>query len=152
MSTAQLTLAATATRDNARKALIERIKEIMLPGARALAATRTATSDYWISREVDLSSKAPFGSRTELIWRDQGTENAYSRRAPWDYERKSPTYSTQVIVSDDATPGQLAELARVAAILTADLVRDAELVTAAQVAALESETAALDAIASEVQS
>jgi len=148
MTTAQTTLAATAARDAAFRAAIDRIASIMLPGAEALAGTRSPSSGYWIEREHDLSSRAPFHGRTLLMWRDAELDGG-SRRAPFDNERRRRTYSVQVIVPDDISPAVLTELARVAAILTEEIVREAQLLTAAQVAALDSERQALDAVALE---
>lgn len=137
-TTDQHTLAAYATRTEARKAAIARIEALMLPGARALAGTRTPTSKYWIERGRDLSASAPFApAQVTLLWHDQGT-NVYSSSAPWDDE--SPTYSARVTVPADMGPEVLAELARLAQIYTAEIVRECESITAQQVHALDVES------------
>jgi len=49
--------------DHARNAALERIKNVMMAGAVALAGTRSETSTYWIEREFP----GPDGVR--MIWR-----------------------------------------------------------------------------------
>lgn len=143
MTTNQTTLAANLRRSEALAAAIGRIEEIMLPGALALAGTRTAESPYWLDHDCDLSGRAPFIGRTVLCWRDQGTE--YDKSRPFDGERD--TFRVQVIVDPKITPAQLEELARLAAIYTADLIRECTAKTAAQVAALEADVVAFQAVA-----
>lgn len=142
-TTAQITLAATEKRDESLESAIERIKQIMLPGARALAGTRTSKSDYWIERDLDISHVTR-GRRAVLNWRDQGV-NTGTPRAPYDADR--PSYAVQIILPDDVTPGELAEISRIATYATADLVRECVAQIAGQVALLESERDAFDAIA-----
>lgn len=137
-TTDQHTLAAYARHTEARKAAIARIEAIMLPGARALAGTRSGrTTEYYLTRERDLSQVAPFApSRTVLIWRDQGRNQTPTE--PYDLEHTS--YITQVIVDAAVGPEALAELARLAQIYTAEIVRECESITAQQVHALDVES------------
>ena len=147
IETAQTTLLHTAARNQARKEAIKRIEAIMLPGARALAGTRHAKSEYWIQIEHDLSGVAPIApNKCRLIWRDQGSDNArYGYDKPYDSERIS--YYAQVVVDDAINPEQLTEIARIATVYTAQIVRESEATTAAQVAGLQSEITALQAVA-----
>jgi len=131
MLTAQISLAANAARLDALNMAKKRIETVMLSGARALAGTRTATSEYWISEERDLSSSAPHTGRTVLIWRDHGDGNQTAVR-PYDDERT--TYSVQIIVPDSVTPLQLREVARMAELFTDEICERCALTIAAQVA------------------
>lgn len=145
-TTAQTTLLHTQRRDVARQEAIARIEALMLPGARALAGTRTHTSMCWLQRQHDLKGTAPFGDQAiSLIWRDQNSSGTAWPHAPYDQDRDS--YDVQILVPDSVGPELLAELARVAAILTTQIVRECEAITTAQCAALDAETEALRTIA-----
>lgn len=136
--TAQHTLASYAARTKDRKAAITRIQAAMLPGARALAGTRTPTSPSCIDRQRDLSTTAPFVGRTVLMWQD--TLPMYTNtNEPCDGDRI--TYHTNVMIPDSVGPEVLAELARLAAIYTAEIVRECESITAQQAHALDVEGA-----------
>lgn len=141
--TAQHSLAATEARQNARDSAIERIKITMLPGACALAGTRTSASPFWIEVTRSLTGFLPFRGRVELCWRDKGPASPPARRP---YDSYGVTYQVQIIVDDDITPMELAELARLAVLYTAEVVREAELLTASQVAKLEYERRDFDSI------
>jgi len=112
----------------ARRAAISRIERSMMPGSRALAAARE--EDTHVDHQVDLSDRAPFRGRTILVWRAFPSEGV----------------SAQVVAQDDASPGELEELARLANILTADVVRQFDATRAARVAALTALAAAFEAI------
>lgn len=152
-NTAQLTLAANAARMEAFKAAVSRIETIMMPGARALAGTRTPGSSYWLDEERDLTGVAPLRGRVVLLWRDQGrAHHNNGTSAPYDITddgEHRPSYSTQVIVPSDATPMELTELARLAMLYTVEIVRQCALKTASQVTALDSESMGFDSVAAE---
>lgn len=136
--TAHTTLIHSTSLAAARADAISRIRDLMLPGARALAATRTPKSPVWIEREIDLAGTAPFGDlRVSLYWRDH---------APLPGDPQA-TYRTQIVVHDSVGPELLAELARVAAIYTAQIVRECEALTASQCAALDADADAYRLIA-----
>jgi hypothetical protein len=143
--TAQTTLQATKECDDQREAAILRIEAIMLPGARSLAGTRQPDSPYKIEVEHDLTDRAPFRGRTVLIWRDCGRPAGYTCRSP--YDGVSPSYGVQVIVRDDVSPLELAELARMARVLTEEIRQEADLRTSAQVALIDARRAAFAAVA-----
>ncbi len=143
--TAQTTLKATRDCDEEREAALERIRAIMLPGARALAGTRRPDSPYRIEVEHDLTNRAPFRGRTVLIWTDDGPERPC--RAPYDGFRVS--YRVYVAVREDVSPVELAELARMARLLTEEIRCEADLRTSAQVAELDSRRAAFAEVAAD---
>lgn len=140
--TAQTTLKATMDCDEEREAALERIRAIMLPGARALAGTRRP-DDRYIKVEHDLTDRAPFRGLTVLTWTDDGPERPC--RAPYDGLRVS--YRVYVTVREDVSPVELAELARMARLLTEEIRCEADLRTSAQVAELDSRRAAFAAVA-----
>ena len=141
-ATYQHTLAATAMTDKARRAAIERIEVLMAPGAHAITASRTPASEFWLDEE----RKYPTLDVT-LIWRDRGTNNRMAR-APFDGE--GTTWHVQIVGCDYASSHLLAEVARLAAIATGEIVAKYTAITRAQVATQEAEAARLALVAVEI--
>ena len=148
--TVQHTLAAVKARDLARTNALKRIESIMIPGAKALAGTRTPQSVGTMEHERDLTTTGPFRGRVVLIWRDMkaSTIERHPRR-PYDGDFSRPQYSAQIIVPEDITPEELVELARIAEIETHILMRESVATTTAQVYGYNAEAAAFDKVAAE---